>query len=63
MKSGDCEERSLETLERDLSIFHKKYNSSLKKAMLANNVIGELVFTIPLCQVCIPGLHLMLVFI
>ena len=29
MRSGDCEERSLETLEKDLSIFHEKYNSNL----------------------------------
>ena len=28
--------------------------------MLANNVIDELFFTIPLCHVCIPGLHLTL---
>ena len=25
MRSGDCEGRSLETLERDLSIFHDKF--------------------------------------
>ena len=36
MRSGDCEERSLETLGRDLSIFQEKFNSNLKKAMLAN---------------------------
>ena len=51
MLSGDCDERSLETLERDLSIFPERFNSNLKKAMLANNVIDEFFFTIPLCQV------------
>ena len=47
-------------MEQDLEIFHTNYASNLKKAMLANNVIDEYFFAVPLLQVCIPGLHLTL---
>ena len=60
IRPKEYEERSLEKLEQDLEIFHNNYASNLKKAMLANNVIDEYFFAVPLLQVCIPGFHLTL---
>ena len=60
IRSKEYEERSLKKLEQDLEIFHNNYASNIRKEMLANNVIDEYFFAVPLLQVCIPGLHLTL---
>ena len=52
--------RSLESLEYNLNVFHNKYNSNLKKAKFACNVVDDIFFKVPLEQVCVPGLHITL---
>ena len=49
---------SLESLEYNLNVFQNKYNSNLKKAKFARNVVADVFFKVPLEQVCLPGLHI-----
>ena len=52
--------RTLDSLDRDLSLFKDRYGGNLKYAKNCNNVISTRFFNIPLSQVCVPGLHITL---
>ena len=52
--------RTLDTLKENQLTFVNKYNSNLKHAKDAFNVIDKPFFNIELDQVCVPGLHITL---
>ena len=52
--------RTLDTLKENQLTFVNKYNSNLKHAKDALNVIDKPFFNIELDQVCVPGLHITL---
>ncbi|XP_038063028.1 uncharacterized protein LOC119733716 [Patiria miniata] len=59
MRTKNCEPRSLESMKRSLDEFRSK-GGIPAKAKNFHNVIREPLMSVPLSQVCIPGLHISL---